>query len=91
MKRQRKTMDFQELRRLEFCNSKRLPLFIEINGSRLLWVGIGWVNEGKAQGDEVLIIEKPAGGAKAESSGKRRRPSDGGSRSRHAVPGGRRQ
>jgi hypothetical protein len=53
----RKTISRQEIAVLAFCNSKRLPCVIEMDGSRLQWVGIGWVNEGEPQGDEVLVID----------------------------------
>lgn len=56
-KKSRKTISREKLSRLAFCNSKDLPGFIELDGERLAWVGIGWVNEGKPKGDEVLVVE----------------------------------
>ena len=54
----RKTITFAELKRLSFCNSTKLPSPVEINGSRMQWFGIGWVNEGDARGDEVLVVDQ---------------------------------
>ncbi len=51
----RNTIKFSELKRLSFCNSKDLPTTVETNGDRYQWVGIGWVNEGKATGEETLV------------------------------------
>lgn len=53
----RKTISRSELHRLAFCNSKRLPHLVEMEGCRFQWVGIGWVNEGKPKGDETLVTE----------------------------------
>lgn len=33
-----------------------LPNPAEVDGRRKMWVGIGWVDEGEAQGDEPLVI-----------------------------------
>jgi hypothetical protein len=57
-KSKRETIGIDELRRLTFCNSDRLPSVIELDGKRLQWVGIGWVNEGEPNGDETLVIKK---------------------------------
>ena len=56
MKR-RKTIKRSELCRLAFCNSKKLPSIVEIDGRRKWWTGIGWVDEGKATGTEVKMVE----------------------------------
>ena len=53
----RKTITRDALARLAFCNSDNLPSPVEWNGNRMEWVGIGWVNEGEAEGDEVLVID----------------------------------
>jgi hypothetical protein len=37
-------------------NSPELPHLIEDNGRRKRWVGIGWVDEGPADGTEVLVV-----------------------------------
>jgi hypothetical protein len=52
-----KTITLAELQRLSFCNSVKLPSPINLNGQRLQWVGIGWVNEGELKGDETDVIE----------------------------------
>ena len=46
-----------ELARLTFCNSKKLPVAVNDGGVRKEWVGIGWVEDGKPHGDEVIVIE----------------------------------
>lgn len=52
----RKTIRREALSRLAFCNSKRLPQVVEMDGKRLQWVGIGWVDEGDPHGNEVLVV-----------------------------------
>ena len=52
-----KTITRSELARLTFCNSKKLPLAVNDGGVRKEWVGIGWVEDGKPHGDEVIVIE----------------------------------
>ena len=51
-----KTIDIETLQRLAFCNSDRLPKVINDDGRRKRWVGIGWVDEGKADGSETEVI-----------------------------------
>jgi hypothetical protein len=58
MSKKRKTITFDEFKRLEFCNSAKLPLTIEHDGRRQHWVGIGWIDQGPARGDEVLVVEE---------------------------------
>jgi hypothetical protein len=53
----RKTITFSELQRLSFCDSKHLPLAVDIGGRRKGWVGIGWIDTGKAKGNEVKVVE----------------------------------
>lgn len=53
----RRTIQADELRRLAFCNSKKLPQVVEWEGRRRQWVGIGWVDEGKPTGREVLVVD----------------------------------
>jgi hypothetical protein len=53
----RKTIRFAELKRLAFCNSKRLPYVVSIHGERYQWVGFTWVNEGPEEGDEVVVVD----------------------------------
>ena len=35
----------------------KLPMPVEIDGRRKQWVGIGWVDEGPADGTEPTLIE----------------------------------
>ncbi len=56
-KKKRKPMSFSTFKRLVLRNSHKLPRLINIYGRRNRWVGIGWVDEGEARGDEVVIIE----------------------------------
>jgi len=51
----RKTMTFDEYRRLCICNSNKVPQHVEIGGQRKWWTGIGVVDLGPAEGNEVLI------------------------------------
>ena len=51
-----KTITRSELAQLTFCNSKRLSLAVNDGGVRKEWVGIGWIEDGKPHGDEVLVI-----------------------------------
>ena len=53
----RKTITRSELARLAFSNSKKLPLAVNDGGVRKEWVGIGWIEDGKPHGDEVVVIE----------------------------------
>lgn len=54
--RTQKTIARGELARLAFCNSKRLPHVINLDGERHQWVGIDWVNEGELRGDETRVV-----------------------------------
>ncbi len=56
-KPKRKTMNLSELTRLCVVNSDKIPKRVEINGRRMHWVGIGMVDEGPAEGNEVVIID----------------------------------
>lgn len=47
--------------RLAFANSKDLPWLIDDRGRRRRWVGIGWIDEGPALGDEhARVVDDPA-------------------------------
>ena len=48
----RKTIAVETLEHLAYCNSDKLPQVIDDHGRRKHWVGIGWVDEGPATGDE---------------------------------------
>lgn len=39
-----KTIQFSELKRLEFCNSPRLPHLIRIQDKLMMYVGFGWID-----------------------------------------------
>ena len=56
-KKRQKTIARATLSRLAFCNSSKLPQYIELDGKRLWWTGIGWVPDGPLQGDEVRVID----------------------------------
>ena len=53
-----KAITRSELARLAFCNSKKLPLVVNDSGLRKEWVGIGWIEDGKPRGGEVLVIDE---------------------------------
>lgn len=55
--KKRKTIKYDVLYRLSFCNSKRLPSVVNMEGKRMRWVGIGWVDEGKPTGREVVVVD----------------------------------
>lgn len=55
-RREIRRIGFDELKRLAFCNSKDLPNPINLNGRRKCWVGIGWVDEGEADGSEEAVV-----------------------------------
>jgi hypothetical protein len=52
-----KTMARSEVSRLAFCNSRKCPRFVNDNGVRKEWVGIGWIpcNERPKKTDVVLV------------------------------------
>jgi len=50
-----KTISRSELSRLAFVNSRLTPQVVNDNGRRKRWVGIGWVDEGKAKGTEIKV------------------------------------
>jgi hypothetical protein len=52
-----KTIKRDELNRLSFINSTKLPQVVNDNGKRKQWVGFGWVEEGPAKGDEVKVVD----------------------------------
>jgi hypothetical protein len=54
---EQKTITRSELARQAFCNSKKLPLAVNDGGIRKEWVGIGWIEDGKPHGDEVVVID----------------------------------
>jgi hypothetical protein len=58
--RSARTITRTELERLTFCNSKQIPLAVNDGGVRKEWVGIGWIENGKPRGDEVLVIDEVA-------------------------------
>jgi hypothetical protein len=53
----RKTIEFSKLQRLSVTNSDKLPDTVDICGRRRHWVGIGWVEEGPALGNEVIVVQ----------------------------------
>lgn len=55
MQEKRPSLTKGELNRLVNINSPDIPDTIEVGGIRKRWTGVGWVDEGKPKGDEVLI------------------------------------
>ena len=53
----RKTITSNKLYDMERINHSKMPQVIELEGRRMQWVGIGWVDEGEPTGDETLVIE----------------------------------
>lgn len=51
------TVKRDALVRMAAINSRNLPHLIEDGGRRKRWVGIGWVDEGPADGTEVLVVD----------------------------------
>lgn len=51
-----KTIPVETLARYSFCNSKRLPQYVNDRGRRLHWVGIGWCDEGPAKPSDVVVV-----------------------------------
>jgi hypothetical protein len=49
-----KTVTFAELQRLAFCNSKKLPQRVVIDGVVKEWVGIGWIT---LEGEKPLATD----------------------------------
>ena len=52
----RKTITVEQLSQMMVEGKDNLPSPAEHNGKRKQWVGIGWVDEGKADGTEPLLI-----------------------------------
>lgn len=53
-----KTMEFKELQRLSFCNSEKLPQYINVAGQRKQWVGIGWIDvKEPVEPEDIVIVE----------------------------------
>jgi hypothetical protein len=42
--KKQKTITIEELKRLQFCNSKKLPQKVNHDGIVKEWVGIGWID-----------------------------------------------
>lgn len=45
-----------KLAALAAINSRELPHVIALDGHRYRWVGIGWVDEGQATGQESALV-----------------------------------
>lgn len=57
-KAKRTTIEWVELQRLCFVNSAQIPKALDIGGRRYVWVGIGLIHEGPADGTETLVNGK---------------------------------
>jgi hypothetical protein len=53
-----KTITFDKLRHLSFCNSPKMPQKVIHDGIVKQWVGIGWVDEGKPTAAQVKLLPK---------------------------------
>lgn len=51
----RKTIEYSELWKRSFCNSKTVP--VSLCGRRMEYVGIGWIDAGPERGDEPVVVE----------------------------------
>lgn len=51
-----KTIERKKLARLALCDSPDLPPVVNDDGRRRRWVGIGWVDEGPADGTETQVV-----------------------------------
>jgi hypothetical protein len=51
-----KTIRWEELQRLQFCNSSKLPLKVNVHGRCKEWVGVGWVDIGPARPTAVTVV-----------------------------------
>jgi hypothetical protein len=55
--KKQKTISRTELCSLVRCNSDKLPSPVSLEGRRMRWVGIGWVDEGPATGQEPRVVD----------------------------------
>lgn len=53
-----KTISLDELSRLAFCNSLKLPSRVWLDGKLIEWTGIGWIelDASEAKGNEPTVI-----------------------------------
>jgi len=52
-----KTITFDKLKRLSFCNSKKLPQRVVHEGKVKEWVGIGWIElDDKPKATDVVVV-----------------------------------
>lgn len=56
-KRKRKTISRAELERLSVCNSSKIPPVVEKDGKQYMWMGVYWIENGRATGKEVLVVD----------------------------------
>ncbi len=52
----RMTIKFSKLRKMMNESIVKLPKPVEMRGRKMRWVGIGWVDEGEADGTEPLLV-----------------------------------
>jgi hypothetical protein len=48
-----------ELALLSLLGSKTAPTVVAEDGRRRRWIGVGWVDDGVAYGDEVVVVDDP--------------------------------
>jgi hypothetical protein len=55
--RGRKVIKFSEYQRLCACNSDKVPDYVEMQGKRYHWVGIGVVESGDPEPDDPVVVD----------------------------------
>ena len=61
-------MDRERLEELAVLNSPHIPKLVNDSGRRMRWVGIGWVDEGQALGDEECVVRNSIPPSPTDSS-----------------------
>jgi hypothetical protein len=53
------TISFAELKRLSFCNSKKMPTKVVALGKVIEWTGIGWIETGEKPDKNMTVVVEP--------------------------------